>query len=56
MKTTSLRSIAVLEASRALATVEVDTYEGTVYLNGPIPSEKAKREAEALAWRGTSTT
>jgi BON domain len=36
-------------ANPALATIDVDTYEGTVYLNGPVRSQAAKHEAEALA-------
>jgi hypothetical protein len=36
-------------ANSALAAIDIDTYEGTVYLNGPVESQAAKREAEALA-------
>jgi osmotically-inducible protein OsmY len=36
-------------ANAALATIDIDTFEGTVYLNGPIESQAAKQEAEALA-------
>src|SRR5947207_2823728 len=33
----------------ALGTVEVETFEGTVYLNGPVDSASAKQAAEELA-------
>jgi len=33
----------------SLATIGVDTFEGTVYLNGPVDSDDEKRVAEELA-------
>ena len=33
----------------ALVAVDVDTFQATVYLNGPVDSESAKRAAEELA-------
>jgi hypothetical protein len=36
---------------RALRSVNVDTYEGTVYLSGEVDTAAQKADAEAAAWR-----
>ncbi len=39
----------LVQASPVLAAIDIDTYEGTVYLNGPVETEAAKYQAEELA-------
>lgn len=51
--TASVKSRLVAERAANLTRVDVDTTNGTVYLNGTVASAEQKSRAEQLAWQAT---
>jgi len=49
--TASVKSKLVAEKASNLTRVDVDTNNGTVYLNGTVDSPEQKTRAEQLAWQ-----
>ena len=49
--TASVKSKLVAEKASNLTRVDVDTNNGTVYLNGTVESPEQKSRAEQLAWQ-----
>ena len=49
--TASVKSKLVAEKAANLTRVDVDTNNGTVYLNGTVDSPEQKSRAEQLAWQ-----
>jgi hyperosmotically inducible periplasmic protein len=49
--TASVKSKLVAEKASNLTRVDVDTNNGTVYLNGTVDSSEQKSRAEQLAWQ-----
>jgi hyperosmotically inducible protein len=49
--TASVKSKLVGDRAAALTRVDVDTNNGTVYLNGTVDSAEQKAKAEQLAWQ-----
>jgi hyperosmotically inducible protein len=49
--TASVKSRLVAEKASNLTRVDVDTNNGTVYLNGTVESPEQKSRAEQLAWQ-----
>ena len=51
--TASVKSKLVAEKAANLTRVDVDTNNGTVYLNGTVDSPEQKTRAEQLAWQAS---
>jgi hyperosmotically inducible protein len=51
--TASVKSKLVAEKAANLTRVDVDTNNGTVYLNGTVESAEQKSRAEQLAWQAS---
>jgi hypothetical protein len=51
--TASVKSKLVADKAANLTRVDVDTNNGTVYLNGTVESAEQKARAEQLAWQAT---
>ncbi|RPH85695.1 MAG: BON domain-containing protein [Candidatus Rokuibacteriota bacterium] len=51
--TASVKSKLVADKAANLTRVDVDTNNGTVYLNGTVESPEQKSRAEQLAWQAT---
>jgi len=51
--TASVKSKLVADKAANLTRVDVDTNNGTVYLNGTVDSTEQKARAEQLAWQAT---
>ena len=51
--TASVKSKLVAEKASNLTRVDVDTNNGTVYLNGTVDSPEQKTRAEQLAWQAS---
>ncbi|MGH7279724.1 MAG: BON domain-containing protein [Candidatus Rokuibacteriota bacterium] len=51
--TASVKSKLVADKAANLTRVDVDTNNGTVYLNGSVESAEQKARAEQLAWQAT---
>ena len=51
--TASVKSKLVADKAANLTRVDVDTNNGTVYLNGTVESAEQKSRAEQLAWRAS---
>ena len=51
--TASVKSKLVGEKASNLTRVDVDTNNGTVYLNGTVESAEQKSKAEQLAWQAS---
>lgn len=51
--TASVKSKLVADKAANLTRVDVDTNNGTVYLNGTVGSAEQKVKAEQLAWQAT---
>ena len=49
--TASVKSKLVADKAANLTRVDVDTNDGTVYLNGTVDSPEQKAKAEQLAWQ-----
>lgn len=49
--TASVKSKLVADKASSLTRVDVDTNNGTVYLNGTVESSEQKTRAEQLAWQ-----